>query len=446
MPNQLQLKSAFEMAFEKLPLLMKNRKTKEIRAFAARCIQTMMLGKKVKEVPYPEDDVCFTFQEVKDFQDILPMKLPGFESYIQWHHMLFSNCGLETYLSKLISELISTNADAEYKKILDKDPEILENVLKTIVISKNPRKIKEALLKLTDKIINVDDELLKNARIQYFQDQQKSLLNTFKADFPRTRFIQLQDKLFDFQKGDKRIEFLEKLRDANYRYLANNKQINHIIETDFKHLDDIGLPKDFSEENFKKLLPVAIADTVLNHAKYTNQQLTELENLTGRTKDEIAKWQRIKLLQFFVSFNQSTQAIFPHFFTKRHFNEDFYFKLVNLQSYATVKGANGHCNWTVYPSLNRLDVAMKFSLYLFEFEIEHVLDINPDLASSDGYRNRCIYATLDSDINIQSFVPYDDIDTDKGHAMCTNYKNLNVSPDAVNYLDKIAKVFEVKKT
>lgn len=478
MPYQLQLKRAFEMAFNKLPLLMGNRKTEEIRAFAARCIQTIMLGKEVGKVPYPEDDVCFTFQEAKDIQNFIPMKLPDFSSYSQWNLMPDSNEGLKKDLANIYTDLFSetkseitrikdfneennkklekelSEEKKDLKKLLDKQNiDELEKIMKAIVTNPEPDRIREVLSELTKicnntgkkTINNFNDEKLTEIRKKYLQSRQKIRLSQFCLDYPRSTTAKVKNNSFILLEG-KEGElpmFLEKLRDEHYQYLVKqSNEIQNIIDTNAKHSKVLGIPEDFTEENFKNLFPKTVEKTILDDAKFTDQQLTVLSNLSNQEKENISRMYRIKLLELFMSFNQATQGIDPEKFDKSQ-TETF---MVQRASTKLESGITATGSWTFDPSLNQIYFDQKWSLFLPRTSVFRLLIIPDNLASyEEESKDKCTYATFNNGVDIHSIVPDGKMDENKGHATYTNHRNLKVSPNAVNILDKIVNTFKVQK-
>jgi len=125
MPTFEQLKGAFHMAFERLPMLMEVRRTPEVRKIAARIIQLLMVGMDYQKVEFPDNDVCFTFKEIYKSQDAITISLKRnereYDNYFEWFmkRMLPENTAKEQLITDIKQFFIDTIRRSIGKIIVD---------------------------------------------------------------------------------------------------------------------------------------------------------------------------------------------------------------------------------------------------------------------------------------------------------------------------------------
>lgn len=183
-PKKSQLIAAFKMAFENMPELMEARVNDQARKITARVIQLIMVeSKNIEKIPYPKNDVCFTFKELSKKRQIVDLQLKEHSSFFDFH--LTDKTEIKKKkLNKYIHSFYLDNIPrpSSIKKIGDEEFELKKESLGLFIT-----KIKEKLLNVASenpqKIIDMYEEYDKDQFLKSLPNKFEEILKTaFKND------------------------------------------------------------------------------------------------------------------------------------------------------------------------------------------------------------------------------------------------------------------------
>lgn len=292
-PSLKQLKGAFSIAMDKIVPYLQDGLTPEGKILLARMTQYIMCGGQINAVEYPENEFCFTTDELSKVED--KYELPErFSNLYEWH--------------------------------IKERAELIENARKIEEITKQLAKSKEPLK--TERLETDLRKLKTNKENLISKSVSGYLVNFFQDIIKRSSLIIFNNTSYNLFRNEKDSDLLfSAIRDDFFNQMLDPKKQIAWIEYNKSLATSAGIPNDLSSKEFNQILSKnatkassEIDQTKVNmiiaRGSFTEQQKAKLlKNIDPEKQKEhlaiLESQLRSRMLQIMLTANQSALGVDP---------------------------------------------------------------------------------------------------------------------------------------